>query len=79
MREERVDLEAFVINRGLALSSTGMVVVCFDDLSYSVYNASNLSAGPIWSVSNAIIARYDSEKQLSSRQEKLSTLEHRLV
>ncbi len=53
-QEERVDLGAIVINRGLALSSTGMVVVCLVDLSCSVYNASNLSAGPIWSVSNAI-------------------------
>ncbi len=31
-----------------------MVVVCLEDLSCSVYNASNLSAGPIRSVSNAI-------------------------
>ena len=54
VQEERVDLGAIVINRGLALSSTGMVVVCLVDLSCSVYNASNLSAGPIWSVSNAI-------------------------
>ncbi len=54
VQEERVDLGATVINRGLALSSTGMVVVCLEDLSCSVYNASNLSAGPIKSVSNAI-------------------------
>ena len=54
MQEERVDLGATVINRGLALSSTGMLVVCLVDLSCSVYNASNLSAGPIRSVSNAI-------------------------
>ena len=54
VQEERVDLGATVINRGLALSSTGMLVVCLVDLSCSVYNASNLSAGPIWSVSNAI-------------------------
>ena len=53
IQEERVDLGATVINRGLALSSTGMVVVCFEDLSCSVYNASNLSTGPIRSVSNA--------------------------
>ena len=54
VQEERVDLGATVINRGLALSSTGMVVVCLEDLSCSVYNASNLSAGPIRSISNAI-------------------------
>ena len=54
IQEERVDLGANVINRGLALSSTGMLVVCLEDLSCSVYNASNLSAGPIRSVSNAI-------------------------
>ena len=54
IQEERVDLGANVINRGLALSSTGMAVVCLEDLSCSVYNASNLSAGPIRSVSNAI-------------------------
>ena len=54
IQEERVDLGANVINRGLALSSTGMLVVCLVDLSCSVYNASNLSAGPIRSVSNAI-------------------------
>ena len=50
IQEERVDLGAKVINRGLALSSTGMVVVCLVDLSCSVYNASNLNAGPIRSV-----------------------------
>ncbi|XP_064398643.1 plexin-A2-like isoform X2 [Halichondria panicea] len=54
VQEERIDLGATVINRGLALSSTGMVVVCLEDLSCSVYNASNLGAGPIRSVSNAI-------------------------
>ncbi len=54
IQEERVDLGATVINRGLALSSTGMLVVCLEDLSCSVYNASNLSAGPIKSVNNAI-------------------------
>ena len=54
IQEETVDLGASVITRGLALSSTGMVVVCLVDLSCSVYNASNLSAGPIWSVTNAI-------------------------
>ncbi len=54
LQEERVDIGAIVIDRGLALSSTGMVVVCLEDLSCSVYNASNISAGPIWSISNAI-------------------------
>ncbi|XP_064398652.1 plexin-A2-like [Halichondria panicea] len=54
IQEEKVDVGANVINRGLALSSTGMVVVCLEDLSCSVYNASNLSNGPIRSVSNAI-------------------------
>ncbi len=54
MQEERVDLGDIVVSGGLALSSTGMVVVCLEDLSCSVYNASNISAGPIWSVSNAI-------------------------
>ncbi len=54
IQEERVDLGANVINRGLALSSTGMLVVCLEDLSCSIYNASNLSAGPIRRVSNAI-------------------------
>ncbi|XP_064398635.1 plexin-B1-like isoform X2 [Halichondria panicea] len=54
LQEERVDLGATVIDKGLALSSTGMLVVCLEDLSCSVYNASNLSAGPIRSVSNAI-------------------------
>ncbi len=54
VQEERVDIGTNVITRGLALSSTGMVVVCLEDLSCSVYNASNLSAGPIRSVSNAI-------------------------
>ena len=54
VQEERVDLGANVIHQGLALSSTGMVVVCLQDLSCSVYNASNLSAGPIRSISNAI-------------------------
>ncbi len=54
MEEERVDLGATVIDRGLALSSTGMLVVCLVDLSCSVYNASNFNAGPIRSVSNAI-------------------------
>ncbi len=54
IQEERVDLGATVIHQGLALSSTGMLVVCLEDLSCSVYNASNLSAGPIRSVSNAI-------------------------
>ncbi len=55
IQEERVDLGSTVIGEGLALSSTGMVVVCLVDLSCSVYNASNLSAGPIRSVSNAIV------------------------
>ncbi len=54
VQEERVDLGAIVANRGLALSSTGMVVVCLVDLSCSVYNASNLSAGAIRNVGNAI-------------------------
>ena len=54
IQEERVDVGATVITRGLALSSTGMLVVCLEDLSCSVYNASNLSDGPIRSVSNAI-------------------------
>ena len=54
IQEERVDLGSYVIDQGLALSSTGMLVVCLEDLSCSVYNASNLSAGPIRSVSNAI-------------------------
>ena len=54
IQEEKVDVGANVINQGLALSSTGMVVVCLQDLSCSVYNASNLSAGPIRSISNAI-------------------------
>ncbi len=53
IQEERVDLGATVINRGLALSSTGMLVVCLEDLSCSVYNASHLNPGPIWSVSDA--------------------------
>ena len=56
IQEERVDLGDAVINEGLALSSTGMLVVCLDDLSCSLYNASNLSAGPIRSVSDAIVA-----------------------
>ena len=47
MQEERVDLGNIVNHEGLALSSTGMVVVCLEDLSCSVYNGSNLSAGPI--------------------------------
>ena len=54
IQEERVDLGANIIDEGLTLSSTGMLVVCLEDLSCSVYNASNLSAGPIRSVSNAI-------------------------
>ncbi len=57
IQEERVDLGATIIavhGEALALSSTGMLVVCLDDLSCSVYNASNLSAGPIRRVSNAI-------------------------
>ncbi len=56
IQEERVDLGDTVIDEGLALSSTGMLVVCLDDLSCSLYNASNLSAGPIRSVSDAIVA-----------------------
>ncbi len=55
IQEETVDLGATIIaSKALALSSTGMLVVCLDDLSCSVYNASNLSAGPIRRVSNAI-------------------------
>ncbi len=54
--EETVDLGATVITRGLALSSTGTVVVCLVDLSCSVYNGSNLSAGPIRTVTNAIVS-----------------------
>ncbi len=54
VQQERVDLGGTVIHEGLAISSTGMVVVCLENLSCSVYNASNISAGPIWSVSNAI-------------------------
>ena len=54
IQEERVDLGDTVIDEGLSLSSTGMLVVCLNDLSCSVYNASNLIAGPIRSVSNAI-------------------------
>ncbi len=55
VQEERVDLGATVIHQGLALSSTGMLVVCLEDLSCSVYNASNLSTGPIRNVSDAIV------------------------
>ena len=54
--EETVDLGATVITRGLALSSTGTVVVCLVDLSCSVYNGSNLSAGPIRTLTNAIVS-----------------------
>ena len=53
VQQERVDLGGNVIHEGLAISSTGIVVVCLENLSCSVYNASNF-AGPIWSVSNAI-------------------------
>ncbi len=60
IQEERVDLRKYVIEEGLALSSTGMLVVCLEDLSCSVYNASNFSAGPIRSVSNAIVGYFDS-------------------
>ncbi|XP_064398640.1 plexin-A2-like [Halichondria panicea] len=61
IQEERVDLGAtYVIEQGLALSSTGMLVVCLEDLSCSVYNASTISAGPIWSVSNAIVGYFNS-------------------
>ncbi len=60
MQEERVDLGECVIDQGLALSSTGMLVVCLEDLSCSVYNASNLSAGSIRSVSNAIVGYFNS-------------------
>ncbi len=53
VQEEVIDLGATVINRGL--SSDGQsVVVCFEDLSCSVYNASNLGAGPVRRFSNAI-------------------------
>ncbi len=54
IQEERVELGTNLNGEGLALSSTGMLVVCLEDLSCSVYNASDLSAGPIRSVSNAI-------------------------
>ena len=54
IQEERVDLGSYVIDQGLALSSTGMLVVCLEDLSCSVYNASNFSTGPIRNISNAI-------------------------
>ncbi len=54
IQEARVDLGSSIINRGLALSSTGILVVCLEDLSCSVYNASNISTGPIRNVSNAI-------------------------
>ncbi len=57
--EETVDLGATVITRGLDLSSTGTVVVCLVDLSCSVYNGSNLSAGPIRTVTNAIASADD--------------------
>ncbi len=53
MEQERVDLGDTVITEGLALSSTGMVGVCLINSYCSVYNASNLSTGPIRSVSNA--------------------------
>ncbi len=43
VQQERVDLGGTVIHEGLAISSTGIVVVCLEDLSCSVYNASNLS------------------------------------
>ena len=52
--EERVDVGDTIIGEGLALSSTGMLVVCLCDLSCSVYNANDLSTGPIWSVGNAV-------------------------
>ena len=56
IQEDKVDVGATVITRGLALSSTGMLVVCLEDLSCncSVYNANNFQSGPIRSVSNAI-------------------------
>ncbi len=53
VQEEVVDLGASVVNRGLS-SDGRSVVVCFADLSCSVYNASNLRAGPVRSYSNAI-------------------------
>ena len=57
VEQERVDLGGTVYFEALALSSTGMLVVCLQDFSCSVYNASNLSAGPIRSVS--IAERYN--------------------
>ncbi len=47
IQEERVELGTNLNGEGLALSSTGMLVVCLEDLSCSVYNASDLSAA--WS------------------------------
>ncbi len=55
IQEERVDLGANIIAKGLAMSSSGMVVVCLVDLSCSVYNASNISTGPIKTIISGII------------------------
>ena len=47
VQEESIVLSAEVVDRGVALSGDGSkVVVCLTDLPCSVYNATDLSAGP---------------------------------
>ena len=53
VQEERYELATNVIDRGLTLSAnSSMLVVCFVNLSCSVFNAYNLSVGPLKTVSN---------------------------
>ena len=55
IERESIYLSADVVDRGLSLSTHGsQVVVCLTDLSCSVFNAHNLSAGSLRTVSNAL-------------------------
>ena len=55
VEEQSISLSADVVDRGIALSGDGSkVVVCLTDLSCSVYNATDLTAGPVRTDNNTI-------------------------
>ena len=57
VQEESISLSADVVSRGVALSGDGSkVVVCLTDLSCSVYNATDLAAGPVFGTFNNTIS-----------------------
>ena len=60
VQEENITLSANVVDKGVALSGDGnKVVVCLTDFSCSVYNATDLAAGPVFGTFRDVISSQD--------------------